>query len=230
MNHQRTMSLVVLLIFLVLPPAIALGADSAVKLPTPKYQGKMSVEQAIVARQSTRSFKRAALTLAEVSQVLWAANGKLPADALAGPTRKVIASAGGLYPIEVFLVTGDRTVEDLPAGVYKYDSSGNSLATVVAGDRRNALAQGAYGQMAFARAPAILVISGVFERTTMKYREQGIGFVYMEAGYACQNACLQAEAVGLHSWIVGALIPSKVIGDLQLPSGMAPLVLVGIGK
>jgi SagB-type dehydrogenase family enzyme len=224
------MCLVFALAFPTLVSATALGAETAVKLPTPKYQGTMSVEQAIIARKSTRSFKPVALTLAEISQVLWAADGKLPADALAGPTRKVVPSAGGLYPLEVFLLTGERTVENLPAGLYKYDSSKNSLALVAPGDKRTALAQGAYGQMGFARAPAILVIAAVFERTTMKYRDQGIGFVYMEAGYATQNVCLQAEAVGLHSWIIGAFVPSKVMADLQLPSGTAPLALVGIGK
>ncbi len=230
MNVRRTLYIALCVTSLVVPAAGALGAEGAFKLPAPTYRGKMSVEQAIAARKSTRSFQPTALTLAEVSQVLWAADGKLPADALTGATRKVTPSAGGLYPLEVFFVAGERTVENLPAGVYKYDSSGNTLVTVASGDKRKDLAQGAYGQMALARAPAIVVISGVFERTTMKYRDQGVGYVYMEAGHACQNACLQAEGVGLHSWIVGAFIHSKVSADLQLPAGMAPLVLVAIGK
>jgi nitroreductase len=84
--------------------------------------------------------------------------------------------------------------------------------------------------MGLAKAPAIVLISAVFERTTVKYRDQGVPYVYMEAGHSSQNVCLQAEAIGLRSWIVAAFLHSQVSSNLQLPSRTAPLVIVAIGK
>lgn len=206
------------------------SAQGAIKLPNPALKGKMSVEEALVARKTSRNFKAAPLALQQVSQLLWAADGKLPADAMTGATRRVIPSAGGLYPLELVLVAGEGTVEGLPAGVYKYDSMSNSLQTLMTGDKRAGLAYAALSQGWLARAPALIVIGAVFGRTTAKYGDRGYNYVFMEAGHANQNVCLQAEAIGLHTGTVGAFNDSQVAAVLKLPAGTAPLLVVAVGK
>jgi len=210
-----------------------LGADAAqgeIKLPSPVIKGKLSLEDAIKARKTVRRFKAVPLTLGEISQVLWAGGGRLPADAITGATRRVTPSAGGLYPLEVFLVAGKGKVKDLPAGVYRYNPRGNSLKTVVEGDKRTLLAHAALSQMWIARAPAVVMICAVFGRTTVKYGKRGLNYVFMEAGNSNQNICLQAEAIGLHTGTVGAFNDPQVSAALKLPSGVAPLLIVPIGK
>ena len=76
---------------------------------------------------------------------------------------------GGLYPLEIFLLSGKDTVTGLPAGVHQYKPATNSLETISSGDSRASLAQAALGQMWLARAPAIIVIAAAFERTTSRY-------------------------------------------------------------
>jgi SagB-type dehydrogenase family enzyme len=206
------------------------AAPSAIKLPPPVFKGQVSVEAAIKARKSARSFRRGPLTLQQVSQILWAANGVLPTDAVTGATRRVTPSAGGLYPIEAFVLTGKGSVTGAPAGVYRYDYASNSLKTVVAEDRRSLLAGAALSQTWLARAPVVVLLAGVFARTTGKYGSRGVNYVFMEAGNADQNLCLQAEALGLRSATVGAFVDSQVSKVLKLPAGVSPLLIIAVGK
>ncbi|HMK34720.1 MAG TPA: SagB/ThcOx family dehydrogenase [Desulfomonilaceae bacterium] len=210
--------------------APACHGEDRIKLPAARVNGKMSVEAAIVAKKSVRTFSSATLDAAQVSQMLWAANGNLPQDTVAGATTKVIPSAGGLYALEVFLVTGNNTVAGIPAGMYRYDPQTNSLQLVAAGDNRNLLAYASLGQTFVARAPAIVVIAGMFERSTVKYGPRGYQYTYMEAGSANQNMYLQAESLGLRMATVGAFDDAQVAGVLKLPANIKPLLVIPVGK
>jgi len=180
--------------------------------------------------KSIRNFSNAPLNLQQISQLLWAANGRLPTDAVTGATMKVTPSAGGLYPIEIFLLTGKDTVEGLPAGIYMYKPDANSLLLVDSGDKRNLLAYASLSQMWLTRAPATIVIAGAFGRTTSRYANRGIQYVFIEAGNSNQNIYLQAAAMKLAVGTVGAFDDAQVSGVLKLPSDIKPLLIVPVGK
>lgn len=216
-------------VFAMMIPGTALG-QSEIKLPKPVYKGTLSVEAAIVAKRTVRQYKGTPLTLGQASQILWAANGRLPADAVTGATTKVNPSAGGLYPLEVFIVTGKETVKGLPAGVYRYKAQTNSLVSLASGDNRKLLAYACLSQIWLARAPAIVVIAGVFSRTTVKYGNRGFQYVFMEAGSADQSIYLQAASLGLHAGTVGAFNDAQVAAVLKLPKNTTPLLVVAVGK
>jgi SagB-type dehydrogenase family enzyme len=201
-----------------------------IPLPAPQLTGKMSVEAAIVAKRTARDFKQSALTKEQVGQVLWAANGNIPADTVTGATRKVIPSAGALHPIEVFLVCGKNTVYTVPAGVYRYDPGKHSLVTVNPGDHRRLLSRAALGQMWLAKAPAIVVIGAVYPRITVKYGKRGVSYAMMEAGNSNQNVYLQSYAMGLKVGTIGAFNDAQVKAVLKTPANVTPLLLVGIGE
>ncbi len=52
----------------------ASGAEM-IKLPQPKYDSNFSIERTLLQRRSIRLYEDAPLTLADVSQLLWAAQG-----------------------------------------------------------------------------------------------------------------------------------------------------------
>jgi SagB-type dehydrogenase family enzyme len=166
---------------------------------------------------------------AEAERII-AANGNHPTDAITGATCKVFPSAGGLYPLEAFLVCGQNTVEGILAGVYKYNSADHSLSQLTSGDNRKLLAAAAFSQMFIAQAPAAVVIGAVFERMTVKYGPRGMNYVLMEAGMANQNIFLQAESLGLKVAAVGAFHDAQVAAALKLPAGVSPLLVVPVGK
>ena len=212
-------------------PSSSWSASDPVQLPKPSITGKMPVEQAMARKKSVREFSNKPLSLAEVSQLLWAANGNLPMDAISGATTKVIPSAGGLYPLEVFVVCGKGSVTGLPEGVYQYNPAANSLVSLATGDNRMIVASACWSQMWMAKAPIMIVIGGVFARTMAKYREQGTQYVWMEAGNSSQNVFLQAESLGLKIATVGAFQSTQFLATAaKLPTGVIPLLVMPAGK
>ncbi len=184
--------------------------------------GGISVEAALAERRSRREYKDQPLTLEQLSQLLWAAQGET--SQWGGRTAP---SAGATYPLELYAVVGD--VEGLQPGVYRHIPSEHRMVKTVDGDVREDLAAAALGQEFVAEAPVVFVIAAVYERTTQRYGDRGIMYVHMEAGHAGQNIYLQAESLGLGTVAVGAFNLEQVSGLLQLPDGQEPVYLFPAG-
>lgn len=190
-----------------------------IRLPKPMVEGKISVEEALMRRRSVRSYKKSGLSLEQVSQLLWAAQG-------VNQYRRTAPSAGATYPLEVYLVVGE--VEGLEAGIYHYSFSKHGLTKLKSGDFRVRLAQVALGQNMIQRAPIDIVIAADYERTTGTYGDRGIRYVHMEAGHVGQNIHLQVEALNLGTVMVGAFNDSAIKNVLGLREN--PLYIIPIGK
>ncbi len=195
-----------------------------ISLPQPKTKGGFSLEEILNRRESRRAFQRRPLTLEEVGQLLWAAGGR-KVDAVSGATRTA-PSAGGIYPLNLFLVCGE--VEGLSAGVYRYEPSTHVLEEVSSGDKREELAQAALGQRFVAEAPASLLILVDYDRAAARYGERALRYSHMDAGCVSQNAALQAESLGLGTVVVGAfddMAVENIVGE-----GGTPLAILPVGR
>jgi SagB-type dehydrogenase family enzyme len=191
-------------------------------LPEPNLKGEVSVEMALAQRRSRREYSRESLSLSELSRLLWAAQG------LSGEMGRTAPSAGATYPLEVYAVVGD--VSGLSSGLYHYLPQEHSLTLLKSGDFRENLSAASLNQKWVSDAPASLVLTAVYERTTRQYGERGIRYVHMEAGHAAENVYLQAEALGLGTVSVGAFDDKAVSGVLGLPEGETPLYVMPVGK
>ena len=196
---------------------------TATILPAPDYESSLSLEEALLKRQSVRSYKKKPVTLKEVSQLLWASQG-ITRDGFFRTT----PSAGALYPLEVYLIAGEVT--SLLAGVYRYVPGRHALLPVVSGDLRQKLARASLGQNSVADGAAVLVIAAVYRRVTAKYHERGIRYAHMEAGNASQNIYLQAVSLNLGTVLIGAFHDEKVKHLLQMKKEETPLCVMPIGK
>ena len=211
--------------------AMAEESQLVVMLPPPVLDGSMSVEEALASRRSRRNFMDRAITLDQLSQILWAAYGityPMP-DArpeLRGGLR-TSPSAGATFPLEVYVIVGN--VDGLGPGVYRYISEEHKLARVIDGDVRSALAEAALGQRMVREAPATVFYSAVFYRITGRYGERGIAYAFIELGHSAQNVYLQVEALGLGTVAIGAFIDDMVIQVLNLPDNEHPLYIMPIG-
>ncbi|MCL4503884.1 MAG: SagB/ThcOx family dehydrogenase [Deltaproteobacteria bacterium] len=200
-----------------------LGAE-VMKLPPPSYKGNVSVEEALKARRTVREFAARSLDLQQVSQLLWGADG-LSDDR----GHRTAASAGATYPLEIYLVAGERGVADLPAGVYRYLVKEHALEPGLRGDLRNAVARASLNQTWMTHAPVIMIIAAEYRRCTQRYGERGIMYTHMESGHAGTNIFLQAEALGLGAGIVGAFEDKGLGQTLQLPKEQVPLLVMPVG-
>lgn len=193
-----------------------------IALPAPQIGAGMPVEQALRSRRSIRELDSKPLSLAQISQMVWAVQGTTSPEGY-----RTAPSAGALYPLDVYLVAGEVT--GLPAGVYLYDPRAHELARVAPDDRRRQLGAAALAQGWIGKASAVIVLTAVFRRTTRKYGERGHRYVHLEAGHAAQNVYLQATSLGLGTTTVGAFHDERVKAVLELPQETQPLCLLPIG-
>ena len=96
-------------------------------------------------------------------------------------------------------------------------------------DLRAQLSAASLGQASVKNAPMSIIICGVPERITKKYKERGIRYMYIEAGHIAQNIHLEAVALGLGSVPIGAFDDNKVRSVLKLPEDQSPLYIVPVG-
>ena len=120
-------------------------------------------------------------------------------------------------------------METLASGVYHYRPDDHSINLIKEGDLRVGLAKRSLQQMWIAEAPFILVLTGEYQRSTIKYGRRGVTYTYIETGHVGQNIFLQAEALGLKAGIVGAFNNKQVIKALGLPASHGPLVIMPVG-
>jgi len=198
-------------------------SERTIKLPPPKYNSKLSIEKALLKRRSVRDYTNKPLTLTEISQLLWAAQGITNPNGF-----RTAPSAGALYPLELYLAVGNVT--DLPKGIYKYKPPSHQLVKVADGDRRAKLSAAAIDQTCVRDGGTVIVFAAVYDRTMRKYRRRGIRYVHMEVGAAGQNVYLQAVSLGLGTVFVGAFDDRKVKEIMNLEDREQPLGIMPVGR
>jgi SagB-type dehydrogenase family enzyme len=204
-------------------PSGGQGAE-AIKLPPPVKTGGMSLAEALTVRRTVRSFGSRPLSLAQVSQLLWGADGTSDPRGL-----RTAPSAGATYPLDLYLVAGERGVAGLAAGVYHYQVAAHALTLVAPGDARAAVARASLHQSWMTQAPVMVVITGEYRRCTGRYGERGVRYTHMEVGNVSQNLFLAAEALGLGAGIVGAFEDKALAQALRLPAAHEPLLVMPVG-
>ena len=204
------------------PPAPA-STTHTIALPKPDLEGKMTLEKALGTRRSVRDYAPGALTLPEVSQLLWAAHG------ITGPNgRRTTPSARAVYPLEVWLVANDVT--ELAPGIYRYLPSDHALGRVSEGDHRAAIAAAASGQKSVEQAPVVVVVVGDSVLAAEKFRGRAAAWLGMEAGFVVQDIYLEATALGLGTVMVGGFQDARARQALGLPERLVPLGFMPVGR
>ena len=188
-----------------------------IELPAPRLEGELSFEEVLAKRRSMRQFSDDPLTLEQLGQLLWAAQGITHTAGL-----RSAPSAGALYPLEIYAVTQQA--------VYHYLPQDHCLSVQIQGDVHAALYEAALKQGAVREAPVVIVIAGVYARTAKKYGEKrSPRYVHLEAGHAAQNILLQAVALDLGAVPIGAFYDDQVQQVLELPAEHQPLYLIPTG-
>ena len=193
------------------------------ELPDPQQESDTSIEEALLIRRSIRNYSGEPLELEDISQLLWAAQG------ITSPRGfRTAPSAGGLYPLEIYLLVGE--VNGLTVGVYRYLPQEHALSNTINGDKRDELQGAALNQSAVGDGAAVIVITAIYERTTGKYGQRGDRYVHMEVGGAAQNIYLQAGSLGLGTVYIGAFHDDQVKEILGLQETEQPLGIMPVGK
>ena len=182
--------------------------------------GDMSLEAALAARRSVRGYTRQSLTLAEVGQLLWAAQGVTSTDG-----KRTAPSAMHRYPLEITVVA--QNVDGLPSGAWRYVPAKHSLELLIAAKPGATLLSGATAQPQVHIAPAVFIISAVYERMESGARNRT--WTVYEAGLASENLLLETVALGLGAVVTGGIDPSFVKDAVKLTGDEQVIVIIPVG-
>jgi SagB-type dehydrogenase family enzyme len=117
----------------------------------------------------------------------------------------------------------------LTPGIYHFRPENHAVELLKQGDLRAEVARQALHQMWMAKAPFMVVITGEYNRSGMKYGPRGVTYTHIEAGHVGQNIFLQAEAIGLKAGIVGAFNNRGVVTTMGIPHSHDPLLIMPVG-
>jgi SagB-type dehydrogenase family enzyme len=188
-----------------------------IRLPLPKTKDGMSLAEALARRRTQRKFSDQALSLEQVSQLCWAAQGITQVER----GLRTAPSAGALFPMTIFLL--DRN------GVFEYRPKEHALHRLMTGDVRQDPKAGPLNQPSVHSAPICLVITMDVARLTAKFKEHAERYCLLEAGHVAQNVLLQATALGLAAVPVGGADEAKTSAALKLPENLRPVYLLPVG-
>lgn len=195
-----------------------------IQLPSPEFKSTTSLEEAILKRRSIRDYTKEPLSIKEVSQILWSAQGITDEES----GLRSAPSAGATFPLEVYLAVSN--VKDANAGLYKYNPFNNTLKLLAEGDKRFDIANAALKQGSIEKSAAIVILTAVYERTSVRYGNRTERYVNMEVGHAGQNIYLQAVSLGLGTVMIGAFNDEALKKVLSLPGNEFPLAIYPLGK
>jgi SagB-type dehydrogenase family enzyme len=186
-------------------------------LPAESVDRKSAIFSAIVKRRSCRTYTGAAIPLEALSDLIFYSLGQ----SVDGEGR-FRPSAGGLYPLELYLMCFN--VLGLEPALYHYDVRSHGLSQLERRDFRSELSKAIFVEGAVHNAAAAIVITGVFGRSKIKYGERAYRFVLLEAGHAMQNICLASTVLDLGTCPVGGFVDDQ-INDLLNVDGVEEAAL-----
>ncbi|HSP70212.1 MAG TPA: SagB/ThcOx family dehydrogenase [Bryobacteraceae bacterium] len=193
---------------------------ATISLPSPKKAGSMSVEAALAARRSVRGYTQQTLALADLGQLLWAAQGVTSTDG-----KRTAPSAMHRYPLEIVVVA--QKVDGLASGAYRYVPAKHSLELLVAAKPGAPLLAGSAQQPQIQSAPAVFVIAAAYER--MGSGAKNRMWTDYEAGLASENLLLEAVALGLGAVVTGGIDPASVKEAVKFTGGEEVIVVIPVG-
>ncbi|MFX0039987.1 MAG: SagB/ThcOx family dehydrogenase [Promethearchaeota archaeon] len=187
----------------------------SITLPKPELIGSKSLEECIYKRESVRNFRDKVIEIEKVSQILWATQGKKG-------EKRTVPSAGATYPLEIFALLKNK-------GYFNYNVKKHVLKLITDEDLSRKLARASLDQHFIAEAYLNIIICAEFSRTTWRYGQRGVRYVYIEVGHCAQNIHLEAVALGLASVPVGAFEDDEVKKVLEVPKKIEPLYIIPVG-
>lgn len=203
---------------------------------------KFSLYDAFLQRESSKQFSDEDISLDELGSVLSPAIGrnrrKGGTEGTGAIMRAAYPSAGGLYPIETYVVISsarhDKDIESAGSaktGIYHFDNLNNTFSKLAELPDDRSLGKALnFGRNTPPKYVAAIVLTSVFPRTTEKYGGRGYRFALLEAGHMAQNILLACAPVGINACCWGGYTDDKLeemLGVDGIQESVVHCVLLG---
>ncbi|NVO65850.1 SagB/ThcOx family dehydrogenase [Methanofollis tationis] len=178
------------------------GAGLPLPLPGEACPGAIDLTAAIARRRSVRTYATAKMPLATLSYLLWCSQG---VQSVVGQdwTIRSVPSAGARHALETYVLA--NRVDGVEPGLYHYAALSNRLFRLQApADVADRIRDACLNQPMVTDAAAFFIWAADIYRMTWRYGERGYRYIFIDAGHACQNLYLAAEAVDCGVCAIGA--------------------------
>jgi SagB-type dehydrogenase family enzyme len=176
-------------------------AAGSLAMPRELELSSMATAAAIAGRAVTTGDAGRAADLEEITRLLFCTGGLTRSRIVGGEEYhfRAAASAGALYPIEIYLAAGD--VDGVEPGLYHFSPADLKLRGLRRGDWRGYLAEAA-GRDDLRQSRSILIFSAIFWRSAWKYRARAWRYCFWDAGTMLANFLAAASADGISAEII----------------------------
>lgn len=191
---------------------------------------KKDIYDCVIDRKSHREYLKKALTLEELSYLLWMTQGvkEIRGDNYA--TIRPAASAGARHPFETYLSIDN--VEGLNKGIYRYLALEHKL--ILLNQEENLytkISEATLGQKFAGSAPVNFIWSCIPYRGEWRYTNRSHKVMLIDAGHICQALYLACETIGLGTCAIAAY-DQKLMDELISVDGEDEFVvyMAPVGK
>lgn len=198
------------------------------KVELPAAEPDNALEETIASRRSQRRFTGEPITAEQLSRLLRFSYGRTGDDG--SHNKRAVASGGALYPLEIYIAA--RRIKGMEPWFYHYDVEGHSLDVVRREDRWPALKEClALQDMDDPDCcAAVLFITAIFSRSSLKYFDRAYRMILMEAGEVGHSLSLVATALGLGGYFLGGFLDDALSEVLDIDGvAEAPLLPMVLG-
>lgn len=185
-----------------------------IPLPNPSATGLSAPLGGVIeGRRTLRSYSGEPVTLDELSCLLWSCQGVQQITEKG--TMRTVPSAGARHAFETYVLV--NRVQGLPGGLYRYLALSGELAPVnLSAGIAGTLTQACRGQGSIAASAVTVFWAAEVARMYYRFGERGYRYLFLDAGHACQNLYLAAQAMGCGVCAIGAFDDDKLNKALGL--------------
>lgn len=202
----------ILLLLASTAPSVATADPRTVALPPRPERSGTDLVAALDQRRTAREFAATALTMEDLSSLLWAGNGVNRPDG-----RRTAPTARNRQYIELYLAG--------PGGAFRYDAGAHALVPIAEADVRSRMGQQAH----VGSASYVLVLAADLARVPAADEATRLAWAHSTAGAVAQNVALMAAARGIGTGMVALIKAEEIRRGLSLPADTIPLYVMPLG-
>ncbi|MHA1756469.1 MAG: SagB/ThcOx family dehydrogenase [Promethearchaeota archaeon] len=179
-------------------------------LPKKFTRINQNIEKIIISRKSTRKFSGRKILFNDLSKLLFYSAGirNKVIDNNWDESRRTYPSAGARYPLEIYIAIFN--VENIPLGLYHYNVKEHSLELIKSGNFINKLVTYCNNQKWIKKANLLILISAIFARNQIKYKNRGYRYIFLDAGHMAQNFYLVTNSINLKCCAIGGFLDDEI--------------------
>ncbi|MCX7974893.1 MAG: SagB/ThcOx family dehydrogenase [Candidatus Aminicenantes bacterium] len=205
-------------------PGLFLGQElKPIKLNPPDKKRGLPFMEALAVRASVTEWSEKDLSLQDLSDLLWAANGINRPDS----GKRTAASAQNAQDVDIYVF--------MKEGVYLYEAKDHSLIPLLAGDYRTELffvrppAKAPEAKPAPNLAPVVLLLVSDISRFRSGSQELRLEWAAIDTGIVSQNISLFCAATGLGTRPRASMDRPKIKELLKLKESQIPFLNHPVG-